>query len=177
LVPDVYAQGLPLQAYTRARTVWLGRTSALLSDSHRVLWVDTTTGLSRFDDREFRSFSEADGLPHPWIHALIEDRAGVNRPFHVDCTDIGAAARPEHDGRASRRTNTEGLQADSAMFLTSLRRIVAVVKETRCSRKRTCAQVSGRRWRLGQNASGTTIDTVNWMAFHPPQEPTAKITT
>ena len=48
-----------------------------MTDSRGFLWIGTTTGLSRFDGREFRHYGAADGLPHPSVMALLEDRDGV----------------------------------------------------------------------------------------------------
>lgn len=76
-VADAFGQRLPLRTYSSADGLAGDHVSALLPDSRGFLWIGTTTGLSRFDGREFRTFGAADGLPHPAINALLEDRDGV----------------------------------------------------------------------------------------------------
>ena len=75
--PPVSAQRLPLRAYTSADGLAGDHIAALLPDSRGFLWIGTTTGLSRFDGREFRHYGVAEGLPHPSVIALLEDRDGV----------------------------------------------------------------------------------------------------
>ena len=48
---------------------------ALEADSER-LWIGYRGGLASFDGRALRLFTEADGLPHPVVRALAEDRDG-----------------------------------------------------------------------------------------------------
>jgi ligand-binding sensor domain-containing protein/two-component sensor histidine kinase len=76
-VADAFGQRLPLRTYSSADGLAGDHVSALLPDSRGFLWIGTTTGLSRFDGREFRTFGAADGLPHPSVNALLEDRDGV----------------------------------------------------------------------------------------------------
>src|ERR671915_1466234 len=73
----VSAQRLPLRAYSSAGGLAGDHITALLPDSRGFLWIGTTTGLSRFDGREFRNYGAADGLPHPSVVALLEDRDRV----------------------------------------------------------------------------------------------------
>jgi ligand-binding sensor domain-containing protein/signal transduction histidine kinase len=77
VLPDALAQRLPLRAYSTADGLPGDQITALLPDSRGFLWIGTTTGLSRFDGREFRNYGVADGLPHPSVTALIEDRDGA----------------------------------------------------------------------------------------------------
>jgi ligand-binding sensor domain-containing protein len=72
-----WAQRLPLRAYSSADGLAGDEVTALLTDSRGFLWIGTTTGLSRFDGREFRHYGPAEGLPHPSVLALLEDREGV----------------------------------------------------------------------------------------------------
>src|SRR6266498_777847 len=76
-VGEVCGQRLPLRAYSSADGLAGDHVTALLPDSRGFLWIGTTTGLSRFDGREFRNFGVGDGLPHPAVNALLEDRDGV----------------------------------------------------------------------------------------------------
>jgi ligand-binding sensor domain-containing protein len=76
-VSEVCGQRLPLRAYSSADGLAGDHVTALLPDSRGFLWIGTTTGLSRFDGREFRNFGVGDGLPHPAVNALLEDRDGV----------------------------------------------------------------------------------------------------
>jgi signal transduction histidine kinase len=73
----VSAQRLPLRTYSSADGLAGDHINALLIDSRGLLWVGTTTGLSRFDGHEFRHYGVADGLPHPSVVALLEDRDRV----------------------------------------------------------------------------------------------------
>ena len=71
------AQRLPLRNYSSADGLAGDDVTALLVDSRGFLWVGTTTGLSRFDGKEFKTFGRPDGLPHSRVNALLEDRAGT----------------------------------------------------------------------------------------------------
>lgn len=52
------------------------RVDCLLEDSRGLLWIGTSSGLSRFDGERFVSYSRADGLPHAAIHRVLEDASG-----------------------------------------------------------------------------------------------------
>jgi hypothetical protein len=53
------AQRLPLRMYSSADGLAGDHIAALLADSRGFLWIGTTTGLSRFDGREFRHYGPA----------------------------------------------------------------------------------------------------------------------
>jgi signal transduction histidine kinase/ligand-binding sensor domain-containing protein len=108
------AEHLPLRVYSIADGLAGDHIRVLLQDSGGFLWAGTPTGLSRFDGREFASFSEKDGLPSADINALIQQRDGTlwvgtggglamlradasdPHPFEVVSTDL----RRPHDIRA-----------------------------------------------------------------------------
>jgi ligand-binding sensor domain-containing protein/signal transduction histidine kinase len=71
------AQRLPVRTYTTADGLAGDDVRAILQDARGFLWVGTTTGLSRFDGREFRTYGTADGLPHPAVNHLLQDADGT----------------------------------------------------------------------------------------------------
>lgn len=75
--PHAVAQRLPLRVYSSADGLAGDQINAVLPDSRGFLWIGTSTGLSRFDGREFRRYSTAEGLPHPYVNTLLEDRDGA----------------------------------------------------------------------------------------------------
>ncbi len=68
---------LPLRNYSSADGLAGDDVTAVLVDSRGFLWVGTTTGLSRFDGKAFKTYGKQDGLPQLQINALLEDRDGV----------------------------------------------------------------------------------------------------
>jgi len=52
------------------------RVNCLLEDSRGLLWVGTSSGLSRFDGERFVTYGTADGLPNPSIQSVLEDSSG-----------------------------------------------------------------------------------------------------
>ena len=66
-----------MRTYTTAEGLAGDDVRAILHDARGFLWVGTTSGLSRFDGREFRTYGTADGLPHLAVHHLLEDSDGT----------------------------------------------------------------------------------------------------
>ncbi|MGH7588631.1 MAG: ligand-binding sensor domain-containing protein, partial [Gemmatimonadota bacterium] len=71
------AQQLPLRDFTSADGLAGDDVRTLLQDSRGFLWIGTTTGLSRFDGQEYRSYGAAEGLPDPAVYALLESSDGT----------------------------------------------------------------------------------------------------
>jgi acetyl esterase/lipase len=76
-VTATLAQRLPVRIYSAADGLAGDDVHAILQDMRGFLWIGTTTGLGRFDGREFRTYGTADGLPHPRVHDLTEDPDGT----------------------------------------------------------------------------------------------------
>jgi ligand-binding sensor domain-containing protein/signal transduction histidine kinase len=77
LVSPLFAERLPIQAYTTAEGLANNHVKLIRSDSRGFLWFCTDEGLSRFDGRSFTNYSVRDGLPHPWVNDLLETRDGA----------------------------------------------------------------------------------------------------
>jgi ligand-binding sensor domain-containing protein/signal transduction histidine kinase len=77
LVSPLFAERLPIQAYTTAEGLTHNHISRIRSDSRGFLWFCTDEGLSRFDGHSFRNYTVRDGLPHPWVNDLLETRDGA----------------------------------------------------------------------------------------------------
>ncbi len=75
--PSAFAQRLPVRTYTASDGLAGDDVRAILQDARGFLWIGTTSGLSRFDGREFRTYGTADGLPHLSVTALLEDDDGT----------------------------------------------------------------------------------------------------
>src|SRR5262245_38739596 len=73
----VFAEQLPIQAYTTAEGLANNHVKRIKSDSHGFLWLCTDEGLSRFDSHSFTNYTIRDGLPHPWVNDLLETRDGA----------------------------------------------------------------------------------------------------
>jgi ligand-binding sensor domain-containing protein/signal transduction histidine kinase len=71
------AQRLPVRTYSAAEGLAGDDVRAILQDARGFLWVGTTSGLSRFDGREFRTYGTADGLPHLAVNHLLQDEDGT----------------------------------------------------------------------------------------------------
>ncbi len=54
-----------------------GRVRALALDPQGALWVGTGAGLAAYDGATWRSYTTADGLPHPVVEALAANRDGL----------------------------------------------------------------------------------------------------
>src|SRR5579883_539084 len=68
------AQQLPYHSYSMRDGLVSDYITCLYQDSRQYLWVGTTEGLSVFDGLTFRNFTPADGIPFPYIDAMLEDR-------------------------------------------------------------------------------------------------------
>ena len=77
LVSPVFAERLPIQAYTTAEGLANNHVKRIRSDSRGFLWLCTDEGLSRFDGHSFTNYTVRDGLPHPWVNDLLETRDGA----------------------------------------------------------------------------------------------------
>lgn len=77
LVCPLFAERLPIQAYTTAEGLANNHVKRIRSDSHGFLWLCTDEGLSRFDGHSFTNYTVRDGLPHPWVNDLLETRDGA----------------------------------------------------------------------------------------------------
>jgi ligand-binding sensor domain-containing protein/signal transduction histidine kinase len=77
LVSPLFAERLPIQAYTTAEGLANNHVKRIRSDSRGFLWLCTDEGLSRFDGHSFTNYTVRDGLPHPWINDLLETRDGA----------------------------------------------------------------------------------------------------
>jgi len=77
LPAPVWAEQLPLQAYTTADGLAHNHINCIRQDSRGFLWFCTDEGLTRFDGYRLTSLTTRDGLPHPWVNDLIETRDGT----------------------------------------------------------------------------------------------------
>jgi ligand-binding sensor domain-containing protein/signal transduction histidine kinase len=77
LISPLFAERLPIQAYTTAEGLANNHVKRIRSDSRGFLWLCTDEGLSRFDGHSFTNYTVRDGLPHPWVNDLLETREGV----------------------------------------------------------------------------------------------------
>lgn len=65
-----------LTFYTRDSGLAGNRIFALAEDSLGLLWIGTSSGLSQFDGRSFRSFTHSEGFGEIGLHGLLADRDG-----------------------------------------------------------------------------------------------------
>ncbi len=77
LVTPIFAERLPIQAYTTAEGLANNHINRIRRDSRGFLWLCTDEGLSRFDGHSFTNYTVRDGLPHPWVNDLLETRDGA----------------------------------------------------------------------------------------------------
>lgn len=71
------AQRLPVRTYTASDGLAGDDVRAIMQDARGFLWIGTTSGLSRFDGREFRTYGTGDGLPHLSVTDLLQDDDGT----------------------------------------------------------------------------------------------------
>jgi ligand-binding sensor domain-containing protein/signal transduction histidine kinase len=76
LISPLFAERLPIQAYTTAEGLANNHVKRVRRDSRGFLWLCTDEGLSRFDGYRFTNYTVRDGLPHPWANDLLETRDG-----------------------------------------------------------------------------------------------------
>ena len=88
----VYAERLPIKAYTTADGLAHDTVRRIVADSRGFLWFCTAQGLSRFDGRHFFTYDESHGLPTISINDLLETRQGV----YWVATNGGGVARFKH---------------------------------------------------------------------------------
>jgi len=48
----------------------------LIQDDDGNLWIGTMAGLSRYNGREFKTFSKDDGLAEDWVTSTLKDKFG-----------------------------------------------------------------------------------------------------
>ena len=101
------AERLPARAYTTSDGLGHDRVLCVLQDSRGFLWFCTAEGLSRFDGDRFVNYGEAQGLPAPPVHAVIETRPGV---YLVAAR--GGLARFVADARPRCRSSSRGNSSD-----------------------------------------------------------------
>jgi ligand-binding sensor domain-containing protein/signal transduction histidine kinase len=77
LVSPLFAERLPIQAYSTTEGLANNHINRIRTDSHGFLWVCTDEGLSRFDGHLFTNYTVRDGLPHLWVNDLLETRDGA----------------------------------------------------------------------------------------------------
>ena len=73
---QVAAHELPIRSYTIADGLADNRVHRIVLDSRGLLWICTSSGISRFDGSQFQSFGVPEGLPHPIINDLLETSDG-----------------------------------------------------------------------------------------------------
>jgi len=74
--PPLASERLAVHRFGQSEGLASDRVDCLLEDSRGLLWIGTSSGLSRFDGERFVSYGRADGLPHPAIHRVLEDASG-----------------------------------------------------------------------------------------------------
>jgi ligand-binding sensor domain-containing protein len=74
--PSMRGELLPIRSYTTAEGLAADRINKIAVDSRGFVWFCTPEGLSRFDGYRIVNFGVAEGLPHRWVNALLETRAG-----------------------------------------------------------------------------------------------------
>ncbi len=97
------AERLPARAYTTSDGLGHDRVLCAVQDSRGFLWFCTAEGLSRFDGDRFVNYGEAQGLPAPPVHAVIETQPGV---YLVAAR--GGLARFVADARPRSRSQSRG---------------------------------------------------------------------
>ena len=71
--------GVKFTVFSQQTTPGIGHNmfGAMLVDRAGRLWIATGDGLSCFEHRQFRRYTERDGLPANAVHSLLEDRKGT----------------------------------------------------------------------------------------------------
>src|SRR5215470_2463138 len=73
---SISAERLPIKTYTTVDGLASNAINRIVRDSRGFLWFCTSNGLSRFDGYAFTNFGTEQGLPHPYVTALLETRDG-----------------------------------------------------------------------------------------------------
>jgi hypothetical protein len=76
LATTVPAVRLPVRTYSTADGLPSNAINCVVPDSRGFLWLCTSEGLARFDGYQFETYGVAQGLPHPYVTAFLETRAG-----------------------------------------------------------------------------------------------------
>ncbi|MCB1009654.1 MAG: hypothetical protein KDB94_12285 [Acidobacteria bacterium] len=153
--PPLASERLAIHRLGQTEGLASDRVNCLLEDSRGLLWVGTTSGLSRFDGERFVSYGTADGLPNPSIQSVLEDASG--RLWVATAAGLARMlpAR-DGDGRLFRAYTFEG---------TALDQIVRTLLED--SAGRLWVGVGGRLFRLddgGDEASFREVDLgIEWL--------------
>ena len=75
---SVFAQKIPMRSYTTDDGLVQSDVWACYQDHHGYMWFGTSSGLSRFDGKTFKTFNQANsGLGGNVVSAIVED-AGHN---------------------------------------------------------------------------------------------------
>jgi ligand-binding sensor domain-containing protein/signal transduction histidine kinase len=99
-----WAERLPISVYTVADGLGSNHVSCVRRDSRGFMWFCTTDGLTRFDGERFVTYGVRDGLPHPAINDLLEERPGV----YWVATNGGGVARFDTTARSSTALSAVG---------------------------------------------------------------------
>src|SRR5712692_9417261 len=102
----VFAERLPLKAYTTADGLAHNEINKIVRDSRGFLWFCTADGLSRFDGYTFTNYSTEQGLPHRNVTDFLETREGE---FWMATN--GGLARFNPKGRPEARVNYANVAA------------------------------------------------------------------
>src|SRR5215203_2142415 len=70
------AQMLSFQKFTSADGLAQDNVNKIVRDRRGFLWFCTGDGLSRFDGRRFKNYTQDEGLPHRSVSDLLETSAG-----------------------------------------------------------------------------------------------------
>jgi signal transduction histidine kinase/streptogramin lyase len=70
-----FANGIATR-YTTREGLRNNGIQAFLEDRNQILWIGTTSGLSRWDGTHFQNYYIEDGLSYGWIRSMAEDRNG-----------------------------------------------------------------------------------------------------
>jgi len=98
-VSPLASRELPIRTYTVSDGLSDDRVKRLKVDSHGLLWMCTSAGLSRFDGAQFQNFGPAEGLPYPSINDLLES---ANGDFWLASNGGGVIRFSNSAGRAHR---------------------------------------------------------------------------
>lgn len=112
---SLLSERLPVTVFTTAEGMAGDTVTALLQDRTGLLWVGTSSGLSRFDGQAFTNYGTADGLVGGWIAKLVEDRHGTLWVLSGDSV-VRMLDRREADGRLFRRCELAGDEVRPAVF-------------------------------------------------------------